>query len=213
MEKWLRPQSVPVGYWRQHAGKDWIRTGEALRSRGERPRSKLDASVGRAATAQTARAQTAAFAGTKRASRAAEHGRAVVVPYESDGAVDADFFIAPESGSATTGDPDCKSPQAQRPGPRAISLRSFAGLTRQASVASLLGPTQQRLRTQAPAAGVVCVTSWPLRPGSSAQARMPPTARPAPRGARRGLLVLTAGPVTCFCGRYSTGPVTASRSD
>ena len=34
-----------------------------------------------------------------------------------------------------------------------------------------------------------------LRPGSSAQARKPPTAHPAPRGERRGVLVLTAGPV------------------
>jgi hypothetical protein len=41
-----------------------------------------------------------------------------------------------------------------------------------------------------------------LRPGFSARARMPPTARFAPRGARRGLLVLTAGPVPYFYGRY-----------
>jgi hypothetical protein len=39
-----------------------------------------------------------------------------------------------------------------------------------------------------------------LRPECSAQARTPPTARPAPRGERRGLLVLTAGPVLCFYG-------------
>ena len=37
-----------------------------------------------------------------------------------------------------------------------------------------------------------------LRPGFSAQARMPPTARPAPQGGRRVLLVLTAGPVSHF---------------
>src|SRR5207302_10204724 len=43
-----------------------------------------------------------------------------------------------------------------------------------------------------------------LRPECSAQVRMPPTARPAPRGERRGLLVLTAGPVLCFYGRYPT---------
>lgn len=36
-----------------------------------------------------------------------------------------------------------------------------------------------------------------LRPGFSAQARMPPTVRPAPRRERRGLLVLTAGQVPC----------------
>ena len=38
-----------------------------------------------------------------------------------------------------------------------------------------------------------------LRPGFSPQARMPPTARPAPRGAEPGSLVLTAGPsVVCL---------------
>ena len=52
-----------------------------------------------------------------------------------------------------------------------------------------------------------------LRPGCSAQARMPPTARPAPRGERRGPLVLTAGPVPYFYGRYPAGPVDASPSD
>ena len=47
-----------------------------------------------------------------------------------------------------------------------------------------------------------------LRPERSAQAQMPPTARPAPRGARRGLLVLTAGPVPSYYGRHlhSTRP-------
>ena len=39
-----------------------------------------------------------------------------------------------------------------------------------------------------------------LRPERSAQAQMPPTARHAPRGGRRGLLVLTAGPVPYYCG-------------
>jgi hypothetical protein len=52
-----------------------------------------------------------------------------------------------------------------------------------------------------------------LRPGFSARARMPPTARSAPRGERRGLLVLTAGPVPYFYGRYPTGQVDASQSD
>src|SRR5438034_6179930 len=52
-----------------------------------------------------------------------------------------------------------------------------------------------------------------LRPECSAQARMPPTAPPAPRGERRGLLVLTAGPVLCLYGRHPTGPVTAPLSD
>jgi len=52
-----------------------------------------------------------------------------------------------------------------------------------------------------------------LRPECSAQARMPPTARPAPRGERRGVLVLTAGPVLCFYGCQPTGPVTAPLSD
>src|SRR5207248_11783318 len=50
-----------------------------------------------------------------------------------------------------------------------------------------------------------------LRPGFSAQARMPPTALRAPRGERRGLLVLTAGPVPYFYGRYPTGPVASSQ--
>jgi hypothetical protein len=53
-----------------------------------------------------------------------------------------------------------------------------------------------------------------LRPGLSAYARMPPTAQPALRGERRGLLVLTAGLVPYyFYGRYPTGPVNASQSD
>jgi hypothetical protein len=52
-----------------------------------------------------------------------------------------------------------------------------------------------------------------LRPRFSALARMPPTARFALRGERRGLLVLTAGPVPRFYGRYPTGPVASSRSD
>lgn len=34
-----------------------------------------------------------------------------------------------------------------------------------------------------------------LRPESSAQARLPPTAPLVPRGGRRGLLVLSAGPL------------------
>ncbi len=50
-----------------------------------------------------------------------------------------------------------------------------------------------------------------LRPGFSAQARMPPTALPAPRGERPGLLVLTAGPA--LLRRHPTGPVTAPLSD
>ena len=49
-----------------------------------------------------------------------------------------------------------------------------------------------------------------LRPGFSPQARLPPTACSASRGGRRGLLVLTAGPVPCFYGRYPTGPVASS---
>jgi hypothetical protein len=52
-----------------------------------------------------------------------------------------------------------------------------------------------------------------LRPRFSPQARMPPTALPAPRGARRGLLVLTAGPARYSYGRYPTGPVDTSQSD
>jgi hypothetical protein len=51
-----------------------------------------------------------------------------------------------------------------------------------------------------------------LRPGFSSQARMPPTACPASRGGRRGLLVLTAGPVPCSYGRYPTSPVASSQS-
>jgi hypothetical protein len=42
---------------------------------------------------------------------------------------------------------------------------------------------------------------------------MPPTARPALRGVRRGLLVLTAGPVPYFYRRYPTAPVASSQSD
>jgi len=49
-----------------------------------------------------------------------------------------------------------------------------------------------------------------LRPGSSAQTRMPPTARFALRGGRRGRLVLTAGPVVCFCRHHPTGLVASS---
>jgi hypothetical protein len=52
-----------------------------------------------------------------------------------------------------------------------------------------------------------------LRPGFSAQAQMPPTARSASRGERRGLLVLTAGSVSCFYRRYPTGPVASSLPD
>jgi hypothetical protein len=48
------------------------------------------------------------------------------------------------------------------------------------------------------ATGVVSVVVLALRPESSAQARKPPTARFVPRGARRGSLVLTAGPVAYF---------------
>jgi hypothetical protein len=49
-----------------------------------------------------------------------------------------------------------------------------------------------------------------LRPEFSAQVRMPPTVLFAPRGVWRGLLVLTAGLVRYFDGRYPTGPVVAS---
>jgi hypothetical protein len=42
-----------------------------------------------------------------------------------------------------------------------------------------------------------------LRSEFSAQARMPPTVRLAPRGGRHGLLVLTAGPVHDF---YDASP-------
>ena len=49
------------------------------------------------------------------------------------------------------------------------------------------------------------------RPGFPALARMPPTARFALRGERRGLPVLTAGPVPCFYGR--TPPARGRRPD
>ena len=52
-----------------------------------------------------------------------------------------------------------------------------------------------------------------LRPGFSAQSRMPPTARPASRGEGRGLLVLTAGPARYLFGRYAAGPVVAAQAD
>jgi len=48
--------------------------------------------------------------------------------------------------------------------------------------------------------GSTVVSELALRPGFSTQARMPPTARSASRGGRRGLLVLTAGPVSCSTG-------------
>jgi hypothetical protein len=48
--------------------------------------------------------------------------------------------------------------------------------------------------------GSTVVSELALRPGFSPQARMPPTARSASRGGRRGLLVLTAGPVACSIG-------------
>jgi hypothetical protein len=48
------------------------------------------------------------------------------------------------------------------------------------------------------AIGVMSSVVLALRPELSTDARMPPTARSAPRGARRGLLFLTAGPVAYF---------------
>jgi hypothetical protein len=48
--------------------------------------------------------------------------------------------------------------------------------------------------------GSTVVGELALRPEFSPQARMPPTARCASRGERRGLLVLTAGPVSCSAG-------------
>ena len=45
------------------------------------------------------------------------------------------------------------------------------------------------------------------------QARMPPAAFLAPRGVRRGLLVLTAGLVPDSYRRYPTGPVGSSLSN
>ena len=58
--------------------------------------------------------------------------------------------------------------------------------------------TNSGLAHTTPAIGVLSILALALRPESSAQARMPPTARSAPRGERRGLLVLTAGPVGDF---------------
>jgi hypothetical protein len=46
--------------------------------------------------------------------------------------------------------------------------------------------------------GSTVVSELALRPGFSPQARMPPTAHRASRGARRGLLVLTAGPLVLW---------------
>ncbi len=63
---------------------------------------------------------------------------------------------------------------------------------------------------QALAIGVESVDSWPCGQDSRPEARMPPTARSAPRGVRRGSLVLTAGSVSYFYRRYPTGPVVAS---
>jgi hypothetical protein len=50
------------------------------------------------------------------------------------------------------------------------------------------------------------------RPGFSTQVRVPPTALIAPRGGRRGLLVLPAGLVRYSYRRYPTGLVVASLS-
>jgi hypothetical protein len=50
-----------------------------------------------------------------------------------------------------------------------------------------------------------------LRPEFSAQVRMPPTARSAPRGGRRGLLVLTAGPVGALPRALPQWPARAGR--
>jgi hypothetical protein len=52
-----------------------------------------------------------------------------------------------------------------------------------------------------------------LRPEFSAQVRMPLTVLLAPRGVWRGLLVLTAGLVQYFYGRYLTGSVASSLRD
>ena len=51
-----------------------------------------------------------------------------------------------------------------------------------------------------------------LRPEFSAQVRMPPTARSAPRGERRGLMVLTAGPVGALP-RAQPSPLVSSPPD
>jgi uncharacterized protein YjbI with pentapeptide repeats len=50
-----------------------------------------------------------------------------------------------------------------------------------------------------------------LRPEFSARVRMPPTARSAPRGGRRGLLVLTAGPVGALPRALPQRPARAGR--
>ena len=64
-----------------------------------------------------------------------------------------------------------------------------------------------------PEIGVLSVLALALRPESSAQARMPPTARSAPRGERRGLLVLTAGPVRDSLSTGAIPPTHRRRSD
>jgi len=64
------------------------------------------------------------------------------------------------------------------------------------------GPRRQLLRSAHANVqnGSTVVSELALRPGLSPQARMPPTARFASRGGRRGPLVLTAGPVSCSTG-------------
>src|ERR1700733_4012909 len=60
--------------------------------------------------------------------------------------------------------------------------------------------------------GVLSLVALALRPEFSTSARMPPTARSAPRGGRQGLLVLTAGlvgapgpaPLLCSGGSVTT---------
>ena len=61
--------------------------------------------------------------------------------------------------------------------------------------------------------GCTVNVSWPCGQDSQPKPGCHQRRNPAPRGERRGLLVLTAGPVQPFYRRYPTAPVAASQSD
>jgi hypothetical protein len=87
----------------------------------------------------------------------------------------------------------------------AVSVRSR---NRNSSRTTALTSAQHKC----PTAGVQSNTAGPAARFLS-PAQLPSTARAASRGERRGFLVLTAGSVPYFCGRYPTGPVVAFLSD
>jgi hypothetical protein len=81
---------------------------------------------------------------------------------------------------------------------RAFGLRNRRCQVRILTGASLQVPRRLTLRCRTAARNETTVKGgWPCGRNAQLQVRMPPTARPAPRGERRGLLVLPAGPVLC----------------